>query len=1126
MYKLTFKGQLVDGFDSDQVIGNLAQLLQLKPKVVRMLFGADDARVIKLLESGSEVERWCVAFQDAGVYLDVAAVKLDDVDRVASQIELELELYQLEDDEDDFPALRVKKTPVEEAIRHQSLSAAPASSISSSQVASSANEILAPLANDDLLPITIVNDATTDVSPAAAVDDVLMPEDESTIADMPPTLTSAPEPIEQHKLVSLSETDLPAHLAPEDVEELPDYSYTPEQYEDDSSFDHAARMAHEEDALLSAENALEPEFHSPFFVWGMLLILVAVLGTAGFIYWHKTTHFRPMTVSAVDPSTINALATHSLYGVVHADLKQLSELSGRSELDRFPAPLTALWHDLRAEGINVDDEIVHYWAGAYGEAGSSKVLWVLEGTFTPELWRAALKKNYAIRSDDVKSIIFSDVDPTSCELASPQSASISAQRIVIGSPELVGMFISRAEANAPAEKPIQPWAEQQAKQVVSAVLFQPGQLPDGRAAMLLGRVNIAAEPIDAIQAGLVVKTFPPSVEWKAQLLSQDPAFADSAHSTLTALVNDALQRYSTNWPELSAFYQNLSIGRDGQAITAQVKLDNRAPDTLQTWLRSLYLDTQHMDAPVAVMEERIDVAPPTFSAITEDALPSFQTTQQFDETFIAQVSRGPFGLGVRSLEKEGQGTRINIAVHAYNLPNVGNRSNPAMMTIKDIVDHRDTTLIKSNGDGCAIALAKPAPINLRYRGNTMVNNEVVGFDAVQGSKRLQLPDGVAAMQIAAIKGVIQQPLATNVDTLSLSQPFAGQTIERNGLTIKFLAAEANRLLIHVTGDQTALLHIGGLNAQGQPLAMQKTVSKDSWIDGGETLVMDFQGTLASAEVVIATALEPQEYEFNLARVYPPAKPFESEPETITPLSTAQLKALDNVSAPSIAQYPYQSPTQVITAGPIHLAVNQVSVSSSGHLSLATDAYAVADAPIANQISTVRLMFTELEDRDGNIHSIDVQAPIYLRETTLHQGDMAVPLLSGPVELKNKALITPHVVALWGKVKIVGVDDVIPIVQQFHAAFEWVSNGSHIKLQRWEPGRLIFEVDGPIPELVGLRALDENGRTISQPAEVKTTLGTFTIELEISKTPEQVEFTLARGQTTTEFPLELRVNPSL
>ncbi len=103
MYKLTYKGQFVDGFDADQVVGNLAQLLNLKPKAVRLAFLSERPSVIKMLDSASEVERWCAAFQEAGVYLDVMGVDSPDEESIADQIELELELHALDLGDEEEP---------------------------------------------------------------------------------------------------------------------------------------------------------------------------------------------------------------------------------------------------------------------------------------------------------------------------------------------------------------------------------------------------------------------------------------------------------------------------------------------------------------------------------------------------------------------------------------------------------------------------------------------------------------------------------------------------------------------------------------------------------------------------------------------------------------------------------------------------------------------------------------------------------------------------------------------------------------------------------------------------------------------------------------------------------------
>jgi hypothetical protein len=110
VYKLIYKRQFAAGFDADQVVGNLAQLLHLKPKTVRLVFLSERPSVIKLVQTDDDVKAWCAAFLEAGVHLDVISLAAADANDIADQIELELELHQLDDDDlDDEPQLFVRR---------------------------------------------------------------------------------------------------------------------------------------------------------------------------------------------------------------------------------------------------------------------------------------------------------------------------------------------------------------------------------------------------------------------------------------------------------------------------------------------------------------------------------------------------------------------------------------------------------------------------------------------------------------------------------------------------------------------------------------------------------------------------------------------------------------------------------------------------------------------------------------------------------------------------------------------------------------------------------------------------------------------------------------------------------
>lgn len=103
MYKLIYNNKLVDGVDAHQAIGNLAQLLQLKPKVLRPIFRSKRLSVIKVVDTAAEAKRWRAAFLDAGVYLHVLDCSKPEAARYPDVIALELELHSIDDEPEEAP---------------------------------------------------------------------------------------------------------------------------------------------------------------------------------------------------------------------------------------------------------------------------------------------------------------------------------------------------------------------------------------------------------------------------------------------------------------------------------------------------------------------------------------------------------------------------------------------------------------------------------------------------------------------------------------------------------------------------------------------------------------------------------------------------------------------------------------------------------------------------------------------------------------------------------------------------------------------------------------------------------------------------------------------------------------
>ncbi|WP_111640491.1 hypothetical protein [Marinimicrobium alkaliphilum] len=77
MYKLTFTGDLVTGFQRKETIENLAELLGIGTDEVQQRFFSDTPVEFKRVESEDEATRWREDFADAGALLIVSPVDED-----------------------------------------------------------------------------------------------------------------------------------------------------------------------------------------------------------------------------------------------------------------------------------------------------------------------------------------------------------------------------------------------------------------------------------------------------------------------------------------------------------------------------------------------------------------------------------------------------------------------------------------------------------------------------------------------------------------------------------------------------------------------------------------------------------------------------------------------------------------------------------------------------------------------------------------------------------------------------------------------------------------------------------------------------------------------------------------
>ena len=1199
MYKLIYKKQFVADFDADQVVGNLAQLLQLKPKTVRLLFLSDRPSVIKVLESATEVDQWRAAFLDAGVYLDVVSIAVPDAESIADQIELELELHSLDDEEDDeFELPRqflVKKVvPIDEPDADAGSEANSESGGANNNKANDVKPAVEPAATvpepvataPQAAPVTPVSAGPNADAPkpkksqaktsqtkavqaktaqtkttqtkagqaATAQTEVAQPDKTAAAAKAEPAIKPVVDikpateikPAAEVKSAPKAKTaagskaatvanSASAAAAPlvntavaakqnasaiTEIKREPEVSPAPQPVADNQGPDAVIDDGH-----------LDVNFHKSSFLWGMLVILLAILLTSSIILYLKRPLWSPTTVSPQSEQVVKALATESLFALAHVDVPRVQQLPNVLQpgtgLNNLPAPAEDFWRKLEQSGVDIAKQLDQVWVAAYRANNQTQPLWVLTGKFNAEKVRAWLKKDYVIDGDSPQQIVFSSINQNTCEKSPVLMAIIEPDRIIVGAPERVAAFRGRLEAAAPAERDLTDWQAMSAKQMLTMALFNPAQFGDASSAIALTKLSVDVTQVKGLYVGVAPRMFPPLLEFDAVMVGANQSFIDSAETSIAPLLANVKNTIAQDWPETLPIYERMTLSKAEQQLRASVFFDEKIQAQLELWANSLLARTFAMaDSQVAVAQEQLEEKPRAFVNLPSADLPAFSANKHLNPYFIAQASTGPFGVTISSVDATEQGTTITLDVAAFNLPNLGNATDNISLQVLDIVDHQDQSLLATTGGCDTTGARQQAKINMVYEGTSVEQGQAVPYLGLQGTKKIHLPDTIALANIGAIKGELSYTLPVEVEHLKAEMPLAGKVIDAHGVQVRFLSSNANRLYFQYMGNTDALLQVNALNADGKVLATTSMRSGEGLLSVGTTTSIDLQGQVAAAEVIVASKLERKTYPFSFGRIQPPEKPFVLEKPIPELLTATSLAALKQDSPPEDIQYPFQTPLQTIMAGPALIAVNQLSIHSQ-KLNLMADIYLRNQHPLTRQLSAARFVITEVEDSSGNIHPVNYQAPVAMEYSAgawvegKYQPDPAQPWLRGQLDLREQDLGVSDVIAFWGKLVFLAAAEPIAIPLPFQFGMQWNGAESTFKLARWEAGRLLFDIHGSFPELMAITALDENGAVVSQAAELRSNFGVNQVELPVRQRPATIEFSIARNQQTAEFPFEIR-----
>lgn len=858
---------------------------------------------------------------------------------------------------------------------------------------------------------------------------------------------------------------------------------------------------------------------------------LVVFGLALFFVQDQLNRWIFPGVKQDEKNIITAIASTQLLAIARVDLELMKRLEpalgDANQLRNLPGGDSDVWSSLARSGIDIQRQISQIYAAVYVADKTEQVI-IARGTVDKKALERWIGDTYGIDKHDEMGVWFSPIDQATCEKGETLLAQISTGQVIIGSPEAVKRISARLQQRAVADIEITEWQESLAGQLVSVVGFSPARWrsePSGMMQYALGKLAAGMKPVNVVYASIEPDVISQALTVNLSLISDDQVFIRETEQSLQKSLTESKQKIAQDWPEVKALYERIRVSQKDNKLYSSMRFDQNFKDELAALFRSMFSFSRVVDSS-ATGQEVIEEQPAVFGSATRAQLKPFTSQTDFLDGAM-QTIVGPFGLGIESIQVKDDQLQLRLGVKAYDLPNLGEENSGVLLTITDVLDAEGRSLLSTPACGEDEQRA-PVAINNTYAVSRFENNKPVAGRVLSESKDIVLASGVAVSQVARIKGYIEYHLPTAVTTKIISTPLAGQVIDVSDLRVRFMSTGASSLSFEYSGDASKLLQINALNAEGKPLSDSGATRSSVFFGSGKKASIDFKGTVAQAELVIAESVDTQRYDFELTQLAPPAKEFFSQkpfPERLTPEDFVQLS---KAAPPVISEYLYQPPKLSQNIGPANLALNDMGVSKSFGFSASGAIYTHINLPLFNRIGVAQLQVNQFLNASGQEFAAQAVAPLSFDRVGgmifngVYQGDEKTPWLKSDFSLRLGEMKEEGIVGVRGKLRFFLPHSLNTESVAFNFGEVWSGVKSSLTVKKWESGRLIFVVEGALDEVVGLKAFNEEGDLISQPPTYSFSFGEPEIALEISEKPVRLEVEIAKQVEQLEYPFELNV----
>ena len=635
------------------------------------------------------------------------------------------------------------------------------------------------------------------------------------------------------------------------------------------------------------------------------IALVSVfLGAVGAVAYtlytqrQSTAAFEPAPIPPALLAAEDALAVPWAVGLMHVNvgdaLRAESAILGAADSGALIGPVTdgnAFLRLLQEGGIDLRGAVSHVLGALVVTGDGAGGVGVVLGDFPVERIADLLPRAFEVEhatagGEPVLILMREDVD--TCKRTGPVALHLTPKRLVLGTPDLVGVVLERYAQASRAGIDLAAWREYRANKLLSlALLVPPAALEDAATDPMSRRFAEAARAamptVEAIFVGVSVATQPPEVGFEARLDTTSDDWPQQTVRAYQAWRDEFEESFTQTLPALARLQRHASVEADGRRLVARASLTSEtihdAADVPAEFLTLMFSGFNvRPAAPAAAPGEERLLAPeqiPSYRAsLSHDDLASFDP--EAVAGFESDAAAGPFGLRVKGFRLVGgdeEVVEIELEVTSGEIPNLGADSmhrvdgdGRAQLFVTAVRDRDGANLLREESCG-----RERNGVGGRLDPTTRsmyVNNAFKSISVVSGSKSVRLRPGARVTDIAGIEGHLRLRLPSRIETRRVEAPFAERVVEAPEVRLKFGAGDPGTLEYEISGRPDRIIAVRGLNASRQYLAGAGSYSSGRFLGSGKSVGRSFQGVPAIAELIIAREEAVRDYPFTLGAAAP------------------------------------------------------------------------------------------------------------------------------------------------------------------------------------------------------------------------------------------------------------------